>query len=334
MVNNFKLEFGMRLSYIASKRKTMIRKITILLPSFFCILLCSCDQPKSSEERNGNLSTTNNSGFHLKRTDPKIKAYWYNGQAEICSYELTQARYGELRKGEAVTVFVAEPFSKISMTKADRRDDQTVSVMKLNFQKRFNTGIYPYNLMTSSFFPIQDGNNSIKVSHSMQEWCGHVFMEWINNERPSLEVKSYFQGENQAYLPKTDVLEDDYWTKIRLNPNKIKLGKRVVFPSFAYLRFSHVEPKGYACEVSQTNGNKTSALSLNYPELNRTLNIEYESEFPYTILGWTETYTSGWGNQAKQLTSSGKLNKKMMSAYWQQHDNVHEVLRDSLGLQL
>ena len=32
--------------------------------------------------------------------------YWYAGEAEITSYELNQARYGEIHKGKAVTVFV------------------------------------------------------------------------------------------------------------------------------------------------------------------------------------------------------------------------------------
>jgi|GEM_PF-4377681 len=32
----------------------------------------------------------------------QFKEYWYAGKAEVSSYELEQARYGELRKGHAV----------------------------------------------------------------------------------------------------------------------------------------------------------------------------------------------------------------------------------------
>jgi len=39
-------------------------------------------------------------------------AYWYQGKAELTSYTLEQARYGEVHPGEAVLVFVTEDFSK------------------------------------------------------------------------------------------------------------------------------------------------------------------------------------------------------------------------------
>ncbi|MGB2691994.1 MAG: septum formation inhibitor Maf, partial [Thermodesulfobacteriota bacterium] len=41
----------------------------------------------------------------------EFKAYWYDGKAEITSYKLEQARYGELHEGYAVMVFVTEDFS-------------------------------------------------------------------------------------------------------------------------------------------------------------------------------------------------------------------------------
>ena len=35
----------------------------------------------------------------------EFNAYWYAGKAEITSYSLQQARYGELRDGHAVLIF-------------------------------------------------------------------------------------------------------------------------------------------------------------------------------------------------------------------------------------
>lgn len=40
--------------------------------------------------------------------------YWFQGKAEISSYDLTQYRYGEAREGEAVMIFVTEDFRKRS----------------------------------------------------------------------------------------------------------------------------------------------------------------------------------------------------------------------------
>ncbi len=45
--------------------------------------------------------------------------YWYQGKAELTSYDLEQVRYGEKREGEAVLIFVTEDFSKSKQVKLD-----------------------------------------------------------------------------------------------------------------------------------------------------------------------------------------------------------------------
>ncbi len=40
-----------------------------------------------------------------------FKQTWYAGKAELSTYNLQQARYGEIRNGEAVLIFVTEDFS-------------------------------------------------------------------------------------------------------------------------------------------------------------------------------------------------------------------------------
>ena len=47
-------------------------------------------------------------------------------------------------------------------------------VMKLNAVRDFQTGIYDYNVMTSTFLRVAAGWPVAKVSFSSQEWCGHV----------------------------------------------------------------------------------------------------------------------------------------------------------------
>ena len=83
--------------------------------------------------------------------------YWYQGKAELTSYDLEQARYGEIHPGHAVLIFVTEDFSRSKHVKLDRPQsagDDAVKVLKLNFMKKFNTGIYPYSMMSSMFTPI------------------------------------------------------------------------------------------------------------------------------------------------------------------------------------
>lgn len=40
----------------------------------------------------------------------EFKSYWYNNEAEITSYKLDQARYGEMRSGTAVLIYAPNPF--------------------------------------------------------------------------------------------------------------------------------------------------------------------------------------------------------------------------------
>ncbi|MEM1407815.1 MAG: septum formation inhibitor Maf, partial [Bacteroidota bacterium] len=49
----------------------------------------------------------------VKAVNSEFNNYWYAGKAEITSYELKQSRYGEVHDGEAVLIFVTEPFSKL-----------------------------------------------------------------------------------------------------------------------------------------------------------------------------------------------------------------------------
>ena len=66
-------------------------------------------------------------------------------------------------------------------------------------------------------------------------------------------------------------------------------------------------------------------MLLEYLHLERTVMIEYETEFPHKILSWTEEHNG-------RLLSKGKLKETIKSAYWRQHDNQHLFLRDSLGI--
>ncbi|MEK6765191.1 MAG: hypothetical protein AABY49_03040 [Planctomycetota bacterium] len=78
-------------------------------------------------------------------------SYWYNYGAEITRFELEQSRYGEIHPGHAVLIFVTEPFLPDIQVKSDYETSRgkSIPVLKLNFIKRFNTGIYDYSMMKS-----------------------------------------------------------------------------------------------------------------------------------------------------------------------------------------
>lgn len=265
--------------------------------------------------------------------DLQSKKYWYSGEAEISSYNLTQARYGELHEGQAVMIFVTEPFSPERMVKADYPVDEDVSVLKLNFTKNFNTGIYPYSMMQSTFFPFENGTHSLKISASSQEWCGHTYMELQNKKNFEIEVKSYFENESGSESISNNLLEDDIWSMIRLHPEDLPEGNSKMIPSFFDMILRHRNTEALPCTLTKGTVSKdVSSYTIDYSSSDRMLVINYQTTFPHKILGWEETIYSGYGSGRKKLTTIAELQKSIKSAYWTQNKVADGYLREEMGL--
>lgn len=303
----------------------------VLIP--FMVLSCGDNLKTSTSKDVATTSSVAAQKKPQKQLSEEFKAYWYGGDAEITSYELHQARYGELRKGTAVLIYVTEPFLAEKQVKADEARPDNIPVLKLNTTKKFLTGIYPYSIMESSFYPVHDPEHALKVSLSVQEWCGHVYAQINNREQFEVTSHSYFEKEaDQNFSLEKTLLENEVWNKIRISPDSLPLGKIQVVPSLEFVRLAHVQLKSYTADASLENKGAIHTYSLHYPELERTLTISYSSDFPYTIEHWTETYKSGFGENSAMLTTTATKMKRIKSAYWQKNANSDVFLRDSLSL--
>ncbi|TLP79611.1 septum formation inhibitor Maf [Maribacter sp. ACAM166] len=268
-----------------------------------------------------------------KQLSQEFKDFWYAGNAEVTSYKLQQARYGEIRKGKAVLIYVTEPFLSGLQVKADTNDSSNIPVLKLNSTKNYLTGIYPYSIMTSSFYPVYDNQHALKVTFSSQEWCGHVYAQLNNRADYEIMSHSYFGSEaDQNFLLDKSDLENEIWNKIRINPGGLPTGNIEIIPSLEYIRLNHKELKVYSAIATITKSGANTIYQITYPELERTLKINFLSEFPYTIEGWTDTYKDGFGQKAIVLTSTATIINRITTPYWQQNSNKDLSLRDSLGL--
>ncbi len=261
--------------------------------------------------------------------------YWYAGKAELSSYTLHQARYGQTHEGKAVMIFVTEPFSKSKQVKLDKggqgnTDEQTV--LKFNFTKKFNTGIYPYSMMLSAFTPVDRGqySNTPKVTMSSQEWCGQVFSQ-MNLRKNSYDLHSYSYFEQEGDLNKKvkkALLEDEVWNRIRLDYKSLPIGEIEIIPGLFYTRLLHKNLEAVKATASLSQYDNKAAYIIKYPS--RELSIFFEVEFPHKILGWKEIYD---GLGGKQVTTSAELDKTILLDYWNRHNNEDSYLRDSLNLQ-
>ena len=266
-----------------------------------------------------------------------VNAYWNQGLAEITSYDLTQARYGELHEGSALLIFVTEPFSLSKQVKLENpKTNDKIEVLKFNFVKMFNTGIYPYSMMSSTFSSIDTLQNgrALKLTSTSQEWCGHTVSQ-LNRRDLTWNISqfSYFEREGDTTLSLGKYwLEDGIWNQIRINPDMLPLPELKKLPSSMFLRLSHSELKAYQVEIDKKIDGKMTIYSVRYPEMNRILKISFTTEFPYTIESWEETYQSGWGSNAKMMTTTGKRKAREMLDYWNLHSNDDIHWSNKLGL--
>lgn len=265
-------------------------------------------------------------------------AYWYQGLAEITSYDLEQARYGEVHPGEAVLIFVTEPFLEAEQVKADDPNAEgAVTVMKMNATRNFLTGVYPYSMMTSVFSPVQRAQHgpTLKVTATSQEWCGHTFTQ-LNRvaEGYRLELRSYFESEgDQDRTLDAAMLEDGLWTLLRLNPAALPVGELTLVPGTIYQRLSHLDLQPHAATATLTDADSgLKTYTLTYPDLDRTLVITFSADFPHTVEGWTETRRSGFGAGAKTLTTTATRRAQEMLPYWSLNSRADASRRESLGL--
>jgi len=260
---------------------------------------------------------------------PKFNTYWHAGKAEITSYQLTQSRYGEIHKGTAVNIFVTEDFLPLKQVKADNKNKYNIAVLKLNSTKKFVTGMYPYSIMTSTFSPINNLKKAVKISFSSQEWCGNTFIQLNNREEFDVNFYSYFESNaDKKILLKKEILENELWNILRIDPKKLPVGNIKIIPSFEFLALNHQKIKAYKAETALEENTRFLKYSIYYPSLERRLIINATKEFPYTIESWEETISKG---EEKLITKAIKI-KTILSKYWNKNGATDTKERKELGL--
>lgn len=266
--------------------------------------------------------------------EEQFAKYWYQGKAEINVFDLQQSRYGQVRPGKAVMIFVTEDFSKSKQVKLDNPQDRpsdTQKVLKLNMTRDFVTGVYPYHTMLSVFTPVYDEVWSPKLTASVTEWCGQSFTQ-LNFKSGKYNAKqfSYFESDGDAESKIDAPAEEEIFNLIRLNPDLVQMGNRSLIPSLIFQRFSHIPLKAESATVSKREiGSNQSEIEVAYSEIGRKLIIRYQQFFPYEILAFEEVWTKADGKQ--EVTTATRTNMQLLD-YWNQNEKVFEPLRKDLGL--
>ncbi len=284
--------------------------------------------------------------------DTAFESFWHDGKAELSGYRYTVTRYGQTRRGQCVAIYVTEPFSESKRVKVDdpaKNPADTFDALKLNLVRDFQTGIYDYNTMVSTF--VRSANfEPVKVSFSSAEWCGHVYEELVfHPEGVSGRVLSYFENESAAgdiEHPKGGVAEDNLLILLRgLRGDYLKPGgrRRVPFLASAFhRRLTHAPLRWSSAEIERLPGALVVAVPAGKfaagvyivrTAEGREGRFWIERSYPHRVIQWEwkrpRAAASRWavdGNDSGKLAGSARLE------YWKLNQSGGESYLNMLGL--
>jgi hypothetical protein len=263
---------------------------------------------------------------------------WSDGKAELIGYDIVTPRYGEIRRGTAVLVYVTEEMNKRTLIKDDTGrvpESEKEVVLKLNHMLEFRTGIYPYHVMTSTYSPVGSLDRErfapVKIAFSAQEWCGHVY-HVLKPTRAGYEseIRSYFSTEGDARSavrtePGT-LYEDALWIQLRELDGPFEEGgdwSGKLVPSLWSIRKAHRPFAPVLATIrraaGERGGDPVTRFEVRYAEFSRTFEVERDGD--HRIVSWSTSE----GERATLLAST-------RLPYWTLNGAGDERYLSELGL--
>ena len=257
---------------------------------------------------------------------------WSDGRAEMSSYRGTVARYGAPRPAELVLIYVTEPLDRETLIKDDDAPPgQRVNVIKLNAALRFQTGIYPYSILTSTFAPVDayypERFAPVKITMSAQEWCGHVFAGvWPGAGSFLSRGLSYFASEGERdesiEVPAGALYEDALPIQLRELDGPFAGGgdwEGTLVPSLWRARRDHTALRPIAATITRAREGDVTRFTLRAGDYERV--FEVEATGARRILGWATNE-----GESMRVVATDRL------AYWELNQVGEESARERIGL--
>lgn len=267
---------------------------------------------------------------------------WYQGKAEVSTFELQQNRYNDIHEGELVMIFVTEDFLKDKQVKNDSyTSSKSTPILKNNRIRKFTTGLYDYSVYTSTFTDVNPPGefNTLKVTMSSQDWCGQSFAQ-INNQGKVNKVSSYsyFESEGDQIKKIEDVLLlDEVFNLLRIAPESLPNGPATVFPSLLFSRLKHLDYASFnaVCNFEDEQDNvfvegPLKSYNVKIPELKFELEVVYQDKGNREIIAFRESYPSAFDGQIRETIATRKSIEWI--DYWSKNAVEDYALRQKLKI--
>lgn len=314
--------------------KNFLLVTSVMFTSVLYFTSCDSTTNKSMEDKKVSITRDTKEVYVQNETENQYDLSYFSGKAEVNTYHLEKARYNDVHPGEAVLIFVTEPFLIQKQVKSDHPSkSNSVPVLKMNRIDRFSTGIYDYSIYTSVFTPTTkfEPTYPLKVTMSSQDWCGQSFMQLNNNRGFDFMLRSYFEseGDTTEHLGYS-LMEDNILNLARIDTALLPRGEFDVIPSMSHLRLSHAPLKMYKGNASLSNLENQVVYSYDIPELKRGVRIFMNPRDNFQIVRWEETYPTVFDGKLRKSVYT--LRKSERLPYWELNQTNDDNWRDSLQL--
>lgn len=266
--------------------------------------------------------------------------HWGDGRAELSGYRLVTRRYGELREGEVVLIYVTEPHDRrVWIKDDDAREPHRAEVLKLNVHREFLAGIYPYSVLTGVFAPVDDWDverfSPVKLTMTAHEWCGSYFAGvWPGPGRFRALRLSYFpeEGERAGLVPAAEgaLYEDALLIQLRELDGPFARGgdwEGSLVPSLWEVRRGHRDLEPGPATLTRREGEREGVPVTRFVLRHggRTRTFEVERAPPRRVLGWRIQEGGAELEEARLL-------RTVRLPYWRLNAPGDEAYRAELGL--
>jgi hypothetical protein len=244
--------------------------------------------------------------------------YWFKGKAEINFYKASIHKYGFSRPAdEVVHILVTEKHKPDLLVKADNwREAGLVDMLKFNYVRRFQTGIYSYREMMSIFFD-QSKLQFAKMTFGSQEWCGQSFKEFVNFQgKSSYHFNTYWDGQGRGSydvsLPEDIFLYDALPVQLRMlslsedEALQIPLLPGQISSKVQKPKISMASVKVVKSETITVAAGSFACRLIEISHAAGTDQIWLESDFPQRMIRW-----KAFNQDSYELLDSKNL------AYWE-----------------
>lgn len=255
--------------------------------------------------------------------------YWNTSMTEVSTYELKQARFGNVYEGEAFLSFSPVVYSRARHIEAaiiDTLNKDQMKTLQLVNHRNYKCGNQWHSLSQMVVMPqiIREGPYALKIAASVNELNGISYAQLnLDANKYLLQIRSpdNREGDQNRVVPLT-MTEDQIWCMMRIYPDSLPIGSAMILPGLLSTRLRHemVQPQSAQMSLQiAANAELPPALQnrgmlkkyvIDYPENGRTLVIYFNAVPPHFIEGWEESYVDSGTSSKRSRTIAIRTNTK------------------------